>query len=145
MTSPGGQATPPAGWYQDPSGQPQMRWWDGTAWGSQTQPGQGSDQAPAQFQAPTPYPNWSPAPGYGQPLGFSQQRPGNGLSIAGIVCGAIAFLFLPIILGPAGLILGGIAKSRGEPKANIALVVSGLGLVGGLIIGFIFASAFLSN
>jgi hypothetical protein len=23
---------PPAGWYSDPSGQPQQRWWDGRGW-----------------------------------------------------------------------------------------------------------------
>jgi len=25
-------SNPPAGWYQDPSGQPQQRWWDGRGW-----------------------------------------------------------------------------------------------------------------
>lgn len=60
---------------------------------------------------------------------------GNGFSIAGIVCGAIAFLFFPIILGPVGLILGAVGKSKGEEKAVIALVVSALGLVIGMILG----------
>lgn len=23
---------PPAGWFEDPSGRPLLRWWDGTAW-----------------------------------------------------------------------------------------------------------------
>lgn len=27
-----GSFRPQAGWYQDPSGSPQMRWWDGTRW-----------------------------------------------------------------------------------------------------------------
>jgi uncharacterized protein YacL len=61
----------------------------------------------------------------------------NTLSIIGIVCGAIAFLFLPIILGPAGLILGAVARSRNERLANVALIVSALGLVVGLILGYL--------
>lgn len=60
---------------------------------------------------------------------------GNGFSIAGIICGAIAFLFFPILLGPLGLILGAVGKSKGEDKAAIALVVSALGLVIGMILG----------
>jgi len=66
---------------------------------------------------------------------------GNGFSIAGIICGAIAFLFFPILLGPLGLILGAIGKSKGEDKAVIALVVSGLGLVIGMILGAIIGAA----
>ena len=27
---------PPPGWFPDPSGQPQLRWWDGAAWTSHT-------------------------------------------------------------------------------------------------------------
>ena len=33
------QAPPsPPGWYPDPSGVPQMRWWDGGSWGAQSAP-----------------------------------------------------------------------------------------------------------
>lgn len=28
---------PPAGWYNDPQGQAEQRWWDGTAWTEHTQ------------------------------------------------------------------------------------------------------------
>ena len=67
--------------------------------------------------------------------------PGNGLSTAGIILGVIAFLFLPIVFGPAGLICGAIAKSKGEPKAVVAMIVSGAGLVLGMILGvLVFAS-----
>lgn len=136
MTATGGPANPPAGWYPDPSGQPQLRWWDGIAWGEQTQAG----QAPGTFGQPT-YPAWSPSPAYGS----APATTGNGLSTAGIICGALAFLILPIILGPAGLILGGMAKSRGQSRANVALWVSGLGLVGGIIIGVLTTSALLHS
>jgi hypothetical protein len=145
MTTPSGSANPPAGWYPDPSGQPGQRWWDGSTWTEQTQGGP-SDAAPGGQQLPG-YPAWSGgqgyagpgygAPGYGAPGYGGAQQTSNGLAIAGIICGAIAFLFLPIILGPIGLILGGIAKSRGQRLANAALIVSGLGLVLGLILGII--------
>lgn len=32
-----GPINPPPGWYSDPSGQPQKRWWDGSAWQDATQ------------------------------------------------------------------------------------------------------------
>ena len=66
---------------------------------------------------------------------FTPRTAGNGLSTAGIILGAIAFLVFPIIFGPAGLICGAVAKSRGEERAVIAMVVSACGLVIGMIIG----------
>lgn len=66
---------------------------------------------------------------------FTPRTAGNGLSTAGIILGAIAFMFFPILFGPAGLICGAIAKSRGEQRAVIAMVVSACGLVIGMIIG----------
>ena len=60
---------------------------------------------------------------------------GNTLSTIGIICGAIAFLILPPVFGIIGLILGGIGKSKGESRANIALSVSAIGLVLGMILG----------
>lgn len=80
----------------------------------------------------------APVEGYPVPL-----NPSNGYSTAGIIMGAIAFLFLPIILGPAGLIMGAIAMSKHEPRAVIALVVSGAGLVIGMIFGIIVGAGVL--
>jgi len=65
------------------------------------------------------------------------QNGSNGFSIAGIILGAIGFFFFPILFGPAGLILGAVAKSKNEPRANTALIVSGIGLVGGIIFGML--------
>lgn len=64
-------------------------------------------------------------------------NPSNVLSIMGIVCGGIAFLFLPPLFGIAGLILGGIGMSNKERLAPWALGVSGAGLIAGLIIGYL--------
>jgi hypothetical protein len=83
---------------------------------------------------PVPPPSSSFAPS--QPASTA-----NGFSIAGIIMGAIAFLFFPIILGPAGLIMGAIGESKGETKAVVALVVSGLGLVIGMLLGSMLYSS----
>ena len=85
----------------------------------------------ARTNQPTPPPMFS-AP---QP-----SSPGSTFSTVGIICGAIAFLFFPIVFGPAGLIFGAVAKSKGEQKAVVALVVSGVGLVVGMIFGYIVSS-----
>jgi membrane protein DedA with SNARE-associated domain len=66
--------------------------------------------------------------------------PGSTFSTVGIICGAIAILFFPFVFGPAGLIFGAVAKSKGEQKAVVALVVSGVGLVVGMIFGYIVSS-----
>jgi len=39
------------------------------------------------------------------------------------------------------LIFGAVAKSKGEEKANIALIVSGLGFVVGMFLGFVVFAA----
>jgi uncharacterized RDD family membrane protein YckC len=38
--APMGMAGPPPGWYADPHGQAQLRWWDGRAWSEHTHAGQ---------------------------------------------------------------------------------------------------------
>ncbi len=68
---------------------------------------------------------------------------GNGFSIAGIVFGILAFLVLPIVFGPIGLILGAVGKNKGESKATTAMVVSGVGMVVGMAIGALVAMATL--
>lgn len=59
----------------------------------------------------------------------------KGFSIGAIVCGIVAVLILPIVFGPVGLVLGGVAKKRGERLSTIALVVAGVGMVLGFVLG----------
>ena len=93
--------------------------------GSQVGAAQGSQPAPVTGSFAPPRPT----------------SPGNTFSIIGLICGAVAFLFLPVVFGPAGLILGGIGKSKGESLAVRAMIVSGAGLILGMILGFlVFAS-----
>lgn len=65
------------------------------------------------------------------------QAPGTGnlYSNIGIICGIVAFLIVPIVFGPAGLILGAVGKSKGESRAVIAMVIGGVGMVVGMILG----------
>ena len=65
MTSPQGTGPTPAGWYPDPSGSGQQRYWDGSAWTEHYAPGAG--QQPAAQQ---PY---GQQHGYGQQQGYAPQ------------------------------------------------------------------------
>jgi hypothetical protein len=62
-------------------------------------------------------------------------------SILGIVFGGVALIFLPIILGPVGIILSVVGKTKGEKLANIALTVSILGTLVGMFIGALVGAA----
>jgi hypothetical protein len=74
-------------------------------------------------------------PGPGQASQTAIQASGNGFSIGAIVLGVLAVFFLPIILGPAGLVLGFVGKSKGEKLSQLAIVVAGCGTVLGFILG----------
>ena len=74
------------------------------------------------------------------PPAGTTQASGNVLSIISIVCGVISVLFIPILFGVAGLVLGFVARSRGERLATIGIIVSAVGLVLGLILGYIVLS-----
>lgn len=51
----------------------------------------------------------------GRPTGTQQ---GNGLAIAGLVCGIIGLFFLTVILGPLAIIFGGINWSKADKGAR---------------------------
>jgi membrane protein YqaA with SNARE-associated domain len=66
----------------------------------------------------------------------------NTFSIWGIVLGSVAFLFLPVVFGPVGIILSAVGKSKNESRSTVALTVSIVGTVMGMILGWIIGSSF---
>jgi hypothetical protein len=95
----------------------------------------------AAFEVPPPSdPFWTQAPAPPEaPYAYAyepprERRPSSGFSIAGIVLGCLALLFLPIVLGPLAIIMAGVGKAKGERSATAALAVAIGGTVGGLIL-----------
>ncbi|MDT9681105.1 hypothetical protein RND61_03295 [Streptomyces sp. TRM76323] len=77
-----------------------------------------------------------------QPTGQQRTSANNTLSIVAIVLGVVALIFLPIVFGVIGLVLAIIAKAvRHERLATVAIVVSAVGLVGGMILGALVVGA----
>lgn len=70
------------------------------------------------------------------------QAPGaRKWAIAGMVCGILALL-VPILFGPAGIILGFVGRSKGAGRiANIAIIVSIVVMVVGFIANALLMSA----
>ncbi|GGZ06702.1 DUF4190 domain-containing protein [Streptomyces nitrosporeus] len=63
----------------------------------------------------------------------------NGLAIAGLVCGIIGLLFLPILLGPLAIIFGAVSlRQAGSTMAKWAI---GLGVVDILLMILMFVLA----
>ena len=112
-----------AGWFPDPENPGMQRYFDGMNW--------------SEHRAPPTLPQALP-----NSLGGDRTASqGNGLSIGAMVCGGIALLFFPIILGPIGIILGAVALSRKEPWGGIGLAVAGVGMVAGMVLGIIMWSS----
>ena len=72
---------------------------------------------------------------------MAKQTESKTFSTLGIVFGAVSLLFLPIVFGPAGIILSVIGKTKGEKLANIALTVSILGTLVGMFLGAVIGAA----
>jgi hypothetical protein len=62
---------------------------------------------------------------------------GRGYSIAGGILGIAAIIVIPILLGPAGIALGYVGHRKGDPHGRTAMIVAGVGMVVGLILGFL--------
>ena len=69
---------------------------------------------------------------------------GNGLAVAGLVCGLVGLLLLPVILGPLGIIFGGIGWSKanhGAPHKGMSVAGVVLGIVDLVLFGVLIAVA----
>jgi hypothetical protein len=110
----------PAGWYPDPDDPASQRYFDGTQWTEQRMP--------------------AAQPGFEPPPAEGPSTPGNGLSIGAIACGIVALLICPILLGPAGIVLGVMALRRNESLAKVGIGVAVGGMIGGFVLGAVLAS-----
>ncbi|WP_029900424.1 DUF4190 domain-containing protein [Nocardia brasiliensis] len=86
-----------------------------------------------------------PQQGY-QPYGTPPPRSGSQVfSIVGFVCAVISVLFCPILFGPAGIILGIIGHTKGEPLGKWAAIAAGVGMVIGFLVGFLLFNGDLTT
>lgn len=62
----------------------------------------------------------------------------------GMVCGIASLFFVPILLGPAGIIMGVQAKNEGDVHGDAvwitSLVCMLLGVIGGAFVGLMIAA-----
>ena len=63
------------------------------------------------------------------------------LSILAMVFGGLAVLFLPILFGPAGIVCGAVATSKGDRLGKIGLIVAVVGMVLGFVLGALVYSS----
>ncbi|MFG1703137.1 hypothetical protein ACFLIM_08085 [Nonomuraea sp. M3C6] len=98
-----------------------------------------SSQDPPQGDDPRPGEGpWSQPPPYPQPPSYKQ--PGNQvLSIIGFVCAVVAVLFYPPVFGLAGIVLGIVGHTRGEPLGKWAAVAAGVAMILGIVLGYLVA------
>jgi hypothetical protein len=111
------------GWYADPEGRPNERYWNGQAWTEQTRPLVGATTV-----------------GYGRPGMAGMPR--NGMGIASLVMGILGIIILPIVFSVLAIIFGGVGiarANRGEATnkgmATTGMVLGIIGIVLGVIIG----------
>ena len=71
----------------------------------------------------------------------NNQKPAQGLAIAGLVCGIIAFLLIPPLFGVLGIVFGAVSWSKGNNLGRTATIVSIVGLILGMIIGAMVMSS----
>ena len=62
-------------------------------------------------------------------------------STLAIVFGAVSVIFLPIVFGPAAIVLAVIGIVKKERLAPVGLAVGILGMIVGLFLGAVFAAA----
>ena len=72
---------------------------------------------------------------------------GNGLAIAGLVCGVVGILFFNVVLGPLAIIFGGVGWAKANNGARykgMAIAAVVLGVVD-LVIFFVLIAVASSN
>ncbi|TMR16585.1 hypothetical protein ETD85_55155 [Nonomuraea zeae] len=63
------------------------------------------------------------------------------MSIIGFVCAAVAVLFVPVLFGLAGIVLGIVGHTRGEPLGKWTAVAAGTGMIIGTVLSILLVPA----
>jgi MFS family permease len=92
-----------------------------------------ANQPPPSNQPPSPG-EYQPPPSYSPPPAPSGENT-QILIILGFICAAIGFLCCPILFSTAAIIMGVVAKNRGNPLGTWVIVAGAASLVIGIIIG----------
>jgi hypothetical protein len=72
---------------------------------------------------------------------LSGRPPGHNWAVAGIVVGALAFVLIPVLLGPMGMAFGLVGYVKGARRLGlIAIVVSIFTLILGTVLSVILVS-----
>ena len=107
-------SNPVQGWYADPAGTDQLRWWDGTQWTDRYQALPGPDDTPNSDTSATPdpgadsstEPSHSPTGTLAQPISASQEpttKATRGQVITAVVASIVALAFLGSTIVSAGM------------------------------------------
>jgi len=156
---------PGPGWYPDPSGGPQVRWWNGTTWAEppQSSPGEfapvGALVPPVYASAATEYVPMArrpvaaqlPQPAANSRMTRKQKdrelRRNNPMAYTGIVLALVGFIFnpfaIPSILGIVFSSIG-LAKSfalTGLGSRAAGRVIAAIGMILGILGVVLFALA----
>lgn len=107
-----------ANWYPDPVDPSYERYWDGNDW--------------TFFVRPVHRPAAKPLVAPVEPRKRTRTR--NAFSTAALVLGGLSVVFLPLILGAIGVLLGIVGKITGEPNAVAATVAAGMAMSLGLML-----------
>jgi hypothetical protein len=86
-------------------------------------------------------PPYLPPPPSPPPYPQPQAQSTPVLSIIGFICAAVALLFIPILFGIAGIVLGIVGHTRGESLGKWAAIASAVTMVGGMLLGILVVSS----
>lgn len=61
---------------------------------------------------------------------------GRVYSVVGLVCAIISLLFLPVLFGPAAIVLGVVARKKGDVSFGLVVIILGaVFMVFGMVLG----------